>query len=87
MPVEAVKCLHLSGSTYVLDSRSELWWTRDFSPHGAVFKTFTDTGRFLDWEADRNAVGSVINKHKGPVLRKIEKSSMGSCNHPKSHID
>jgi len=49
-----------------------MWLTVDNSRHGSSFKMYEETSRGLQWVADLDATGTIIDgKHKGPIGRFI----------------
>lgn len=75
-----VACLHHGDRFYVRDGDTGLWWTRDNDRHaGTIFKTYQERDSSLDHEADRDADGGIINKHKGPSGAKIPRSELRGC--------
>lgn len=53
-------------------SSSELWWTQDRAGHGgSVWKVYREINGQLQWEADTDAIGNYLPKHKGPTGKTI----------------
>lgn len=75
------KCLHNGNFVYVYDRSTELWWTRDLAGHGgSVFKTYTQEGKILYHQSERDAEGHVIaDKHKGPTNISVQMNDLASC--------
>ncbi|WP_417540992.1 hypothetical protein [Microbacterium maritypicum] len=89
MPIAvASRCAHHNGTPYVLDQTTGWWWTRDRDQHGhSIFKTYVLRDDALDWDADRDVDGNVIEgKNKGNVLLHIPMSWMKLCSFPASHL-
>ncbi|QWF22367.1 hypothetical protein KM427_01010 [Nocardioides sp. LMS-CY] len=83
-----VKCLHHGNRFYLQDGDTGLWWTRDDDRHaGTIFKTYTERNSALEHEADRDADGVIINKHKGPSGLRISTSELRGCpKRPHKHL-
>lgn len=83
-----VNCLHHGNRFYLQDGDTGLWWTRDDDRHaGTIFKTYTERNSVLEHEADRDADGAVINKHKGPSGLRISTSELRGCpKRPHKHL-
>ena len=54
----------------------EVWWTKDRAGHGgSKYKLYKEEKREFKWMADLDETGKVlVNKHKGPRGRDIDKS-------------
>lgn len=78
-----VECLRKGPRIYVRDGDTQLWWTRDDIRHGdCIFKTFEEVDGVLLHEAERDADGQPINKHKGPSGATIRRSELDGCRKP-----
>jgi hypothetical protein len=90
MPLTSpARCLHDDGNRpYVLDSESDLWWTRDTAGHAdSVFKTYRERDGVLHHAADTDDKGAIIDKWKGPIGQKISFSTLHGCARPTPHIE
>lgn len=78
-----IDCLHHGDRFYLLDGDTGLWWTRDNDQHaGTIFKTYEEHDALLEHQADRDAQGTVINKHKGPSGMRIPRTDLHGCAKP-----
>jgi hypothetical protein len=83
-----IACLHHGNRFYLLDGETGLWWTRDDDRHaGTIFKTYKELDAQLVHQADRDAHGAVIDKHKGPSGRRIPRAELRGCSKmPHKHL-